>query len=395
MPGSPSSTAGRRRSRRWIRPALTPDDAIDRDLVLAGARRRAVRRGGAPGGRAGTRSTGSTSWATGSSRWSRASSRRWPTGSRAWPAGSRGSRRCSMAPARPLVGTDDGRPVGRFQTETAIEQLPGVAELIDDALARGRRGRRSGRGRRATAACGRPPRPRRQPSRPSRPTSATSSCRASEGEARLGADLFARKMRHTMRSEALTPERILAEAEREFVAVRAEMVAARARRRGRPGGPTRPCPDDEGALVRGVLDAIAADHPEADDLLDVLPRRERADRGVLPRARPHRPGRRAAWTSAGRRSSCARSAARCSSRRGHSRQGLPSVLRHHPDAGRLARGAARVVPARGQRPDAPPADHPRGGPRPLPPGRVRRTARRRCLAPSSRAACSPRAGRST
>ncbi len=32
-----------------------------------------------------------------------------------------------------LVGVD-GRPVGRFQTETAINQLPGVAELIDDAI---------------------------------------------------------------------------------------------------------------------------------------------------------------------------------------------------------------------------------------------------------------------
>ena len=32
--------------------------------------------------------------------------------------------------------------------------------------------------------------------------------------------------------------------------------------------PDRPRPDDEGALVRGVLDAIAADHPAADELLD-------------------------------------------------------------------------------------------------------------------------------
>ena len=31
-------------------------------------------------------------------------------------------------------------------------------------------------------------------------------------------------MRHTMRSETLTPERILAAAEREFAAVRAEMI---------------------------------------------------------------------------------------------------------------------------------------------------------------------------
>jgi uncharacterized protein (DUF885 family) len=30
----------------------------------------------------------------------------------------------------------------------------------------------------------------------------------------------------------------------------------------------RPLPDDDGALVRGALDAIAAEHPKADDLLD-------------------------------------------------------------------------------------------------------------------------------
>ena len=34
-----------------------------------------------------------------------------------------------------LAGPGDGRPVGRFQTETALDQLPGVGELIDDALA--------------------------------------------------------------------------------------------------------------------------------------------------------------------------------------------------------------------------------------------------------------------
>jgi uncharacterized protein (DUF885 family) len=90
---------------------------------------------------------------------------------------------------------------------------------------------------------------------------------ASEGEGRLGRDVFAAKMRHTMRSESLTPERIMAGAEREYTAVRAEMV-----RLARELWPTwcadQPVPDDEGILVRGVLDAIALEHPKADDLLD-------------------------------------------------------------------------------------------------------------------------------
>jgi hypothetical protein len=42
----------------------------------------------------------------------------------------------------------------------------------------------------------------------------------SDGDGRLGRELFARKMRYTMRSEALTPEHILERAEREYEAVR-------------------------------------------------------------------------------------------------------------------------------------------------------------------------------
>jgi uncharacterized protein (DUF885 family) len=89
----------------------------------------------------------------------------------------------------------------------------------------------------------------------------------SQGDARLGAERFARKMRHTMRSEDLTPDRILAAAEREFHAVRAEMVrlATELWPQWRPGEDR---PTDADALVRGVLDAIAADHPAGHELLD-------------------------------------------------------------------------------------------------------------------------------
>jgi hypothetical protein len=70
-----------------------------------------------------------------------------------------------------------------------------------------------------------------------------------------------------MRSDDLTPARILAEAEREFDGVRAEMVRL-ARAAWPTWRPDDPLPDDDGQLVRGVLDAIAADHPAADELLD-------------------------------------------------------------------------------------------------------------------------------
>ena len=166
-----------------------------------------------------------------------------------------------------LVG-HDGRPVGRFQTETALRQLPGIEELIRDALVA------------AEAAAATDP---RVAALEPRLATAAETARAalaafethlrevvlpaSEGEGRLGAALFATKMRHTMRSESLTPERILAAAEREYVAVRTEMVRI-ARDMWPAWCPDRALPDDEATLVHGVLDAVAVEHPEADDLLD-------------------------------------------------------------------------------------------------------------------------------
>jgi uncharacterized protein (DUF885 family) len=164
-----------------------------------------------------------------------------------------------------LVG-HAGRPVGRFQTETALKQLSGVDELIADAL-------RSVDGSSDPSVVGVGPRVIAAAER------ARAAMRdfevhlrdvvlpASDGEGRLGPELFAAKMRHTMRSEALTPDRILEAAEREYVVVRAELV-----RIAREMWPTwcgdRPIPDDDGALVRAVLDAVAVEHPRPDELLD-------------------------------------------------------------------------------------------------------------------------------
>jgi uncharacterized protein (DUF885 family) len=167
-----------------------------------------------------------------------------------------------------LRGPGDGRPVGRFQTETAIEQLPGIAELIGDALGEAERAAPDD----ATVAALRP----RLEAAGTAAKAALTDFEAhlrddvlprSDGEGRLGAELFARKMRHTMRSESLTAEGILAAAEREFDAVRAEMVrlARQLWPRWRRGAPL---PDDDAAVVREVLDAIAAEHPQAEELLD-------------------------------------------------------------------------------------------------------------------------------
>jgi uncharacterized protein (DUF885 family) len=159
-----------------------------------------------------------------------------------------------------------GRPVGRFQTETALKQLPGIEELIADALRAAEESSDPG----VTALA-------------PRLTTAAATARsamaafethlrdvvlpASDGEGRLGAELFAAKMRHTMRSATLTPERLLAAAERDYGTVRAELVRI-AREMWPAWCGDRPLPDDEGTIVRAVLDAVAVEHPKADQLLD-------------------------------------------------------------------------------------------------------------------------------
>ena len=126
-----------------------------------------------------------------------------------------------------LVGLP-GRPVSAFHTETALKQLAGDRRADRRRAREGRRGRRRDRsgGRRACW-----------------PASGAAAADAgkvaladfeahlrdvvlprAEGEGRLGAALFTAKLRHTLSDPELTPARILERAEREYDAVRAEMI---------------------------------------------------------------------------------------------------------------------------------------------------------------------------
>ena len=87
------------------------------------------------------------------------------------------------------------------------------------------------------------------------------------GEGRLGAELFAQKLRYTLSSD-LTPEQLLERAWRDHRAVRAEMLRI-ARQIWPTWVPDAPLPaveaDDEAgeaALVRRVLDAIGNEHQQ-------------------------------------------------------------------------------------------------------------------------------------
>ena len=166
-----------------------------------------------------------------------------------------------------LVGLPD-RLVSAFHTETALKQLPGIAELADDAVNAGR-----------AASASDPEVAAVLP----RVEAAAADAKAAladleahlrefvlpraEGEGRLGAPLFTTKMRHTLKDAELTPARILARAEQEYEAVRVEMIRLAKDMWPTWGGGTE-APGDDGALVRAVLDAIAAEHPPAAELLD-------------------------------------------------------------------------------------------------------------------------------
>ncbi len=173
-----------------------------------------------------------------------------------------------VAAASAALTGHDGRPVARFHTEKAISQLPGVAELIDDAL-----------GEAASAEAAEPAVAAVAP----RLRAAAEEAKivlagfeehlrervlpASKGEGRIGADLFAEKLRHTFGSDDVTIGSISAQAAREYAAVRAEMVRM-AREIWPDWVPDRPAPDDDSIAVREVLDAIALQHPERQAILD-------------------------------------------------------------------------------------------------------------------------------
>jgi uncharacterized protein (DUF885 family) len=173
-----------------------------------------------------------------------------------------------LGEARATLGSSD-RQVSRLHTEKAIAQWSGIADLIDDALAEADKAAAAGDERVAAVL------PRlRVAADAARPALdaferhlTDEVLPASDGEGRLGGELFAAKMVHTLRSTELTPDRIRARAQREFEAVRSEMI--RIAREIWPAwcGATPP-PDDDGEAVRAVLDAIAVQHPGPDEILD-------------------------------------------------------------------------------------------------------------------------------
>jgi uncharacterized protein (DUF885 family) len=86
------------------------------------------------------------------------------------------------------------------------------------------------------------------------------------GDFRLGPELYAEKFRHALKTD-LTPDQLEDRAASDYDEVRAQMLRL-ARELWPAWMGAQLMPDDDNRTIRSVLDAIATDHPRADELLD-------------------------------------------------------------------------------------------------------------------------------
>ena len=163
--------------------------------------------------------------------------------------------------ARDNLTSGRGRAVSGFHVEKAIVTMPGVADLCRTAV---------------EMAAEADPTVRHRVSAAAEPAIAAVDAftawlrddllSTATGDFRLGRDLYERKFAHRLKA-TMSPEDLEARAEASYEQVRAEML-----RLARELWPAwigdEPMPDDENVLTRRVLDAIAVDHPPADELLD-------------------------------------------------------------------------------------------------------------------------------
>jgi uncharacterized protein (DUF885 family) len=176
------------------------------------------------------------------------------------------------AARRNLVGLP-GRPVSLLHTETAIAQLPGVGDLIEEGFEEAKR--RAALGElpdlpleleKATAAA-------RNALEAFRLALDTEIRATASGEGRLGGELFQQKLQFTLASD-LPYRELAARARSDWAAVRAEMVRL-AREQWSTWLPDEAMPqaapgdeEAEGRIVRPVLDAIAEEHRRPRELLE-------------------------------------------------------------------------------------------------------------------------------
>jgi uncharacterized protein (DUF885 family) len=178
----------------------------------------------------------------------------------------------------------EGRPVSRLHAETALEQIGGISELIDEAVATADRFRHDEDAWRIPDRLAAVVPAALAALEDLRSFIATDVMLRAQGEGRLGPALFDRKLRHTLGSD-LSREEMVRRARRDVARVRAEMVRL-ARELwpawlgdeqppalpGGAAGDDRAAAAVENELVRRALDAIGREHRTAADLLEYCSR---------------------------------------------------------------------------------------------------------------------------
>ena len=170
-----------------------------------------------------------------------------------------------------LVGLP-GRPVSLLHLDTALKQLPGIPELIEAGVSEARTRAEAGESPELVAPLEAAAAVATEAIEQFRAAMDSDIRSRASGDGRLGPDLYAAKLRHTLGSD-LTPDQLLERAWADHRATRAEMLGlARAIwSRWIPGEPLPDvAPGDEAgerALTARVLDAIADEHQQPGDLL--------------------------------------------------------------------------------------------------------------------------------
>jgi uncharacterized protein (DUF885 family) len=165
--------------------------------------------------------------------------------------------------ARHALRNGGERPVSRFHTEKAVDRILGLIELADTAVEEAAAvDDESLRGEVAAAA-----EVARAAARAFSDWLRDELLPTAQGDFRLGPELYAQKFRHALKTD-LSPAELERQAVSGYDEVRAEML-----RLARELWPVwmrdAPLPSDDGETVRRVLDAIAADHPKPEELLDL------------------------------------------------------------------------------------------------------------------------------
>ncbi|HUG47051.1 MAG TPA: DUF885 domain-containing protein [Candidatus Limnocylindria bacterium] len=164
-----------------------------------------------------------------------------------------------------LVGLPD-RPVSRLHTETAARQLSGVNDLIEQALDEAQSRAAAGDAPELLDLLRTAAQPARQALAEFQRALETDILERSEGEGRLGPELFAAKLQRTLGTD-IPPDELLDRAWRDYEAVRAEMVRL-SRELWPQWLPAEPMLEGDDEIVRRVLDAIAQEHRRPDELLE-------------------------------------------------------------------------------------------------------------------------------